>query len=273
MIRWVVGLFIALAAQLPSFAQDLSGKWQGNYGSNPFTTKPEKVVVDLSFYHDTLVSGTSHIYYRRGGYEHYRVSGVLHKKDSSIYFKEDSVIGRKGGFGVSYVMCNYKMRLTKTDSSLLYQGTLRDNNTEFTLIPTTVWLEKPIPRKPKPKLKDKNLDRAMNVQSLIEIAEQEKDSIKVEIWDNAMIDGDVISVYENDSLIMHNRKLEADHIVFYISVDKSNSLCKLAMAAESQGSVPPCTAHMLVTTRLKKYELDLSSDSYKTGVLEFFLKE
>jgi hypothetical protein len=157
---------------------------------------------------------------------------------------------------------------------LYLNGILKENNAVFTIIPTKVWFAKPLDVKPaRPKPIDRNLLREIYIQNLIEIDDKEKDSIKIEIWDNEQVDGDVISLYENDSLILHNQKLESSHLVVYMSVNKANAISKLILTAESEGSVPPCTAHMLVTTSLKHYDIDLSSNSRRNGCLEFFLKE
>jgi hypothetical protein len=273
LMRGLLLLLLCLYSSV-SKAQDITGNWVGNYGFSLMSTQPQKVVVNLSLYEDSLVTGTSHLYYRNEKYEHYRINGVYHKKDSSIYFEEDSTIGVKLGLGESNVRCNYTMILHTNDTMMRLNGILKENGSLFTLMPTKVWLQKPLDVRPaKPKPVDKNLSRGVNVQNLVEISNAEQDSIKIEIWDNVQIDGDVISVYENDRMIIQNRKLDANRVTYYISVNRVNPIKKIMIAAESEGSVPPCTAHMLITTRLKKYEIDLSSDSRRNGALELFLKE
>ena len=221
-------------------AQDIQGKWVGNYGFNIMSLKPSKVVVDLSVYNDSVLTGTSHLYYKHDNYEHYRIDGVYHKKDSTVYFKEDSTIGVKLGFGATNALCNYTMRLHVTDTMLYLNGILKENNAVFTIIPTKVWFAKPLDVRPaKPKPIDKNLLREIYIQNLIEIDDKEKDSIKIEIWDNEQVDGDVISLYENDSLILHNQKLESSHLVVYMSIDKANAISKLIFPFQDSPPSPP----------------------------------
>jgi hypothetical protein len=45
------------------------------------------------------------------------------------------------------------------------------------------------------------------------------------------------------------------------------------MAAESMGSVPPCTALMRVTVGKQVHQVTLSSNMGTSGSLELFLKE
>lgn len=116
--------------------------------------------------------------------------------------------------------------------------------------------------------------RQTDVQSLLEIAPSEKDSIKVAVYDNAEIDGDTVSVYEGQTLRIDKKMISTKPLVFYVSLDKNiNSISHLRLVAESLGSIPPCTALMIVTTRSKRYEVHLSSSFSKNATVELFLKE
>jgi hypothetical protein len=116
--------------------------------------------------------------------------------------------------------------------------------------------------------------RQTDVQSLIEIAPEDKDSIKVEVYDNGDIDGDSVSVYEEGLVRINKRMITAKPITFYVSLNKNiNPIAHLRLVAESLGAIPPCTALMIVTTRSKRYEVRLSSNFSKNATVELFLKE
>lgn len=116
--------------------------------------------------------------------------------------------------------------------------------------------------------------RETDVQSLIEISPAEKDSIKVDVYDNGEIDGDTVSVYEEHVPRINKRRITAKPVTFYISLDKNvNPISHLRLVAESLGSIPPCTALMIVTTRSRRYEVRLSSNFNKNATVELFLKE
>jgi hypothetical protein len=116
--------------------------------------------------------------------------------------------------------------------------------------------------------------RETDVQSLIEIAPADKDSIKVEVYDNGEIDGDSVSVYEEDVQRINKRMITAKPITFYMSLNKNMTpIAHLRLVAESLGSIPPCTALMIVTTKSKRYEVRLSSNFSKNATVELFLKE
>jgi hypothetical protein len=117
-------------------------------------------------------------------------------------------------------------------------------------------------------------ERETDVQSLLEIDIAEKDSIKVEVYDNGEIDGDSVSVYEEELVRVNKKMITAKPITFYVNLNKNiHPIVHLRLVAESLGSIPPCTALMIVTTKTKRYEVHLSSNFNKNATVELFLKE
>ncbi len=273
-----VYIVLLMLSLLQVRAQDVSGKWVGNYSFNLLSSIPDKLVVEIYIHNDSIVSGTSHLYHGRDKYEHYTISGVYHKADSTIYFIEDSTIGLQLAFGASNVLGNYTMKLKVSDTMMYFNGKWKENNSSLGLMNCKVWLVKPVPRKLQNGndtivVKDEKLNRAVSVQKLIEIDETEKDSIKIMLVDNGQIDGDIVSVYMNDSVLLSNQPLTGKSQILWVSVSKDMPSCRIAMIAESQGSIPPCTARMTVVTKKKFYNIDLSSDTKSSGTVQLFLKE
>ena len=258
-------------------AQDLSGVWIGNYKPNAFSTTPEKLVVEIFLYNDSLITGASHLYYKNDQYEHYKIYGKYRKNESFIYFSEDSTIAVKLGFFEENCLGNYKMKLTSTGNLLQMIGKWEDNSTKLFRCPGTgVWLEKKVNEEFKevsPRPVDEKLERRSDIQSLVEIASNEKDSILVELFDNGVIDNDSASIYLDDSLLLHKQMVSNKPVSLYISLDKQKPLSKLKLVAENLGSIPPCTVLMIIKTKKKRYEVNLSSNFSSNGVVEFFLKE
>ena len=125
-----------------------------------------------------------------------------------------------------------------------------------------------------PIIPEKITRRQTDVQSLIEIAPADKDSIKVEVYDNGEIDGDSVSVYEEQVVRINKKMIGLKPLTFYVSLNKNvNPILHLRLVAENMGTIPPCTALMIVTTRSKRYEVHLSSNFNKNATVELFLKE
>jgi len=268
---------IYLFLNLLSSAQDISGVWVGNYKPALFATTPEKLVVEIYIYNDSLITGASHLYYKHGQYEHYKIYGRFRKKESTIYFSEDSTIAVKLGFMDENCLGNYTMNLTSTGNLLEMKGSWEDNSTALFHCPSTgVWLEKKVDediKQTNSQPADRNLERRSDIQSLVEISNAEKDSILIELYDNGIIDNDSASIYLDDSLLLYKQFVSNKPISLYISLDKQKPLSNLKLAAESLGSIPPCTVLMIIKTKKKRYEVNLSSNLNSNGVVEFFLKE
>jgi hypothetical protein len=274
-MRWLFLLTLVFAC-LPSVAQELSGKWEGNYSNVIDMFQMEKLVVDLEVRHDTVVSGSSHLYYSGSQYEHYTITGIYDQKDSTIFFMEDGTIAVNVGFFNLTCLGNYTMKLSVRDSIMRLEGRWKANAKISGCPSSRVYLEKKLPRKmdtTHTKRTDPNLKRGTDIQKLIKVADDEKDSIRMELVDNAQVDNDVVSVYLDDSLILSRQKLTATPHVFHIALSRKLERCSIKMVAESMGSVPPCTALMVVATRKNRYNVTLSSDFGTNGVLKLFLKE
>lgn len=146
------------------------------------------------------------------------------------------------------------------------------------IAPVTVPVQKPVISQPTVKapvvLPPKLSQRQMDVQSLLEIASKDKDSIRVEVYDNGEIDGDTVSVYVEDKERIGKKMITAKPITFYVSLNKDvNPITHIRLVAESLGSIPPCTALMIITTKSKRYEVRLASNFSKNATVELFLKE
>jgi hypothetical protein len=272
---FLVTLFFLISSFLS--AQDISGLWVGNYKKVFLVANPERLVVEIFVYNDSLITGASHLYYKNNQYEHYKINGFVKKNDSVIYFSEDSTIAVKLGFMAANCLGNYTMKLTSKDSLLKLYGRWEDNSSHlFHCASTDVWLQKRIVpglKQTISKKQDKNLERKSDIQSLIEISDIEKDSIEISLYDNGIVDNDSASLYLNDSLLLYNQLVSAKPLLLYISLDKQKPLSKLKLIAEHMGSIPPCTVLMFIKTKKKRYEVNLSSNFNSNAVVEFFLKE
>ena len=95
------------------FSQNISGTWVGNYEKALFAATPDKLVVEIFIYNDSLVTGASHLYYKNNTYEHYKIKGYYNRSTSTIHFSEDSTIAVKLEPFIDNCLGNYTMKLKK----------------------------------------------------------------------------------------------------------------------------------------------------------------
>jgi hypothetical protein len=89
--------------------------------------------------------------------------------------------------------------------------------------------------------------------------------ILIQLYDNGEIDGDTITVYDNNEIIAYRKGLTGKPITLSIKADLFNSHHEFVMVANNLGSIPPNTALMVITTGGKRYELFVSSDEKKNA--------
>ena len=113
--------------------------------------------------------------------------------------------------------------------------------------------------------------RARNVLKTIDVGTSEE--IKVDFYDNGEIDGDTISVFFNDKLILSRQRLTDKPLSVMIKLDPGRDMNELVMYADNLGSIPPNTALMLVTDGRKRYEIRLTSTLVNNGTVRIRTKK
>ena len=103
--------------------------------------------------------------------------------------------------------------------------------------------------------------------------EAESDMLKLDIYDNGEIDGDIISVFFNKQLILSNQKLTHKSIHIDIPLDTTKTDNEISMFAENLGLIPPNTALMVITDGKKKYEIRLASNLEKNATIRIRRKK
>jgi outer membrane biosynthesis protein TonB len=93
--------------------------------------------------------------------------------------------------------------------------------------------------------------------------------ITISFYDNGEIDGDTISVYDNNRLLVRNRGLSANPITVTVQLDEDENEHEIIMVAENLGSIPPNTALMIVQAGDDRYTLRLSSTEQKNAMVRF----
>lgn len=154
----------------------------------------------------------------------------------------------------------------KAEKPLVNENPFEKNNNEKGLAPVETNKGKNIPDKSKEKLSK----RTYQVIKVIEVSDP---NIKVDIYDNGQVDGDIVSIYLNDKQLVYSKMLKADPITLNIKIDENEDEYDLIMYAESLGTIPPNTALMIVTTSTRRYEINISSDEQYSGAIRFKFKK
>lgn len=97
----------------------------------------------------------------------------------------------------------------------------------------------------------------------------EGDSIALSFYDNAIVDGDSISLFLDGNMIFTHIKLSDKPYSFKIATTDLKPQSEMVMVAENLGAIPPNTAYMVVTIGDKRFTANLSSTEESSAVIRF----
>lgn len=95
------------------------------------------------------------------------------------------------------------------------------------------------------------------------------DSIELNFYDHAEIDGDSISLFLNNKLIYEHILLKASPFTIKLATSDLAINNELIMVAENLGSIPPNTSLMIVYVNGKRHEVRLESTDNASAMIRF----
>lgn len=93
----------------------------------------------------------------------------------------------------------------------------------------------------------------------------EAGELNIELYDNGEIDGDTVSVYHNNELVINHAGISAKPVSMKLKVDKEHPHHELVMVADNLGRIPPNTSLMIITAGKKRYEVFISASEQKNA--------
>jgi hypothetical protein len=109
-------------------------------------------------------------------------------------------------------------------------------------------------------------DRKSNIIKTVKITSP---SLTLTLYDNAIVDGDTISVFHNGKLILNRQLLNEKGTDIIIELSKENPHHEIVLFAHNLGSIPPNTALLVIKAGKQRYELRAEADLNKNATLIF----
>lgn len=260
------------------FSQPLIGLWKGHSKHTLSILNTTSESLEIINQNDDSLSGIVHYYYSEDKFEHIKFNGKINWKDSTLKLYEVKEIGSNFDSSAPKICLGIiTLKLSKNETGYLLQGKWRDKNRKLFNCPDLkVKYEMAIAESiinSSSNQKSNELLRITDVQNLIEIRQDERDSIIISVYDNGEIDNDTVTLYYNNNVIFKSIRLTQNPYTYIINIDSSKKINRLLLVAENLGSIPPNTALAVITTRFKKYVVNLSGDYSKNASIEFYLKD
>lgn len=114
-------------------------------------------------------------------------------------------------------------------------------------------------------IEQKFIGRSKKVFTIIPV---EGDSISLSFYDNAIVDGDSISLFLDGKMLFTNLRLSEKPHTIKLSVSDLKENSELIMVAENLGSIPPNTSYMVATMGDKRYTANLASTEESSAVIK-----
>jgi len=106
----------------------------------------------------------------------------------------------------------------------------------------------------------------------VRTVEVDSPRIKIELYDDAEIDNDTITVFINNKLLVYRQMLTDKPLTVYFNAFPGTEY-ELVMYADNLGTIPPNTALMVVTAGKKKMQVYLSSSEEKSAAVKFIYRK
>jgi hypothetical protein len=301
MLRCLLSMAIFVFVITKTHAQNLTGIWESNEGK-------EYAKIVMVHIGDSVFGYT---YDRDGmGYCTNNFSGKYNKQTKEFKGKDLSVIARSFGHTPSRYRLNYKNYGDKEmlSGNAFAKGALMtlasfglpipvrykkikdqpDTLTAF-MSQHIQWNETSASRPNQAFVPDEEtpsvtwvLDDSAEVPEKLELKKRKdvlvqtietSDTIKLALYDNGQIDGDTITLFHNDSIMLFRHCLTANAKILALVVTEKAPMQSITMLANNLGSIPPNTALLIIETKGKRYEVSLSSDFSTNAMVKFVYKK
>ncbi len=246
---------IAVLFSLNSFSQNLNGVWRGTLTQGPGGCFPV-YNIELNIKIDgTKINGASYHYSDVTNYVKEDFSGVYTAAERKLNINELKVLTFHIPPDCIPCIKQYNLVYEKQDNKEILTGDWGGvtMNNYASCPPGKITLSR---------VAESDFDHIKEIKV-------DTGTIRLDFYDNAQIDGDIITVLLNNQPLASNQKLTAKPITLEIKVDLNNREQEVTMVAENLGDIPPNTALLIITAGNKKYQLYLTSTEKKNAQVRF----
>ena len=121
-----------------------------------------------------------------------------------------------------------------------------------------------------PAIQEKFIERKKILTTVLPL---EGDTIELQFYDNAEIDGDSISLFMNNKLVFEHVRLTDKPYIVKFAVSALSEANELVMVAENLGSIPPNTSFMIAYVNNQRYTANLESTENSSAMIRFVRRQ
>ncbi len=268
----IVILHVCFLSAFCAQAQDINGFWKGRLVMEPGGCFP---VYNIEFQlqvEGIKIRGNSYHYSDTSNYVKEEFEGIYDTITKSLNIEEQKVSVFR--IPPDCIPCIKKYILTfHTDGKeeqLRGSWTGKTMDGKSTCPPGTIVMTRIQKSAFKPEVPPVLIERKLE---LVKEIKTDTGNLRLDFYDNGVIDGDTISVYVNDMPVVSRQVLTTKPITIYVKIDFAKPRQEMIMVGENLGSIPPNTALMIVNANDKRYQVYLTSDNKKNALVRFIYEK
>ncbi len=263
------------------FAEDLNGIWKGTLTQGAGGCYPKySLEIQINFSNNNI-TGKVYDYYDTSKFVKLSFSGKYNPQTHRLVLIENKVLQSQIPFDCVPCIKTYDLTYSKKNNDEILEGDWKGHVVEKQIVcpPGKIVLKKspysdfPVDIDQSEELaaiqKDIHLEpRTIDLKKTITL---DSPKIKLQFYDDAEIDGDTITVFVNNKLLLYRQRLTEKPIDVYFNAFPGTEY-ELVMYADNLGTIPPNTALMVVTAGDQKLDVYLSSSEQKSAAVKFVYK-
>lgn len=259
-------------------AQVLAGIWRGKRTQVAGGCFPEySTELHINYSKDNMVMGNAYNYYNKDQFTKINFTGRYNTTTQRLVLIEQAVVQYQVPDQCIPCIKTYDLNWTEQGKPTLdgdWKGHQMGN--AFLCPPGKIHLEKENNAVfPVDVLQDDSLSQIQKglrwearEKEVVQTLALDTANIRIDLYDNAEIDGDTVSVFMNNTLLLYKKQLTELPLSLQVFAFP-NMDYELLMYAENLGRIPPNTAIMVITAGKQRYEMRLASSAQKSAVVRF----
>jgi hypothetical protein len=276
-MRFIIAMLFLLTSAVLS-AQDLNGIWRGKLTPEAGGCFPVYYLELQISYVNNAITGNAYDYYDKQRFVRLDFNGRFNSNTKRLVLIEEKILNVQIPRECFPCIKTYDLTYSQNGKNEYLTGDFKgfgaDRKTACP--PGRIQLQRVmVPEFP---VQVRQNDTLAKIQQSMQLKPREKEvvkvyeidtsNLKIDIYDNAEIDDDTVSVFMNNTLLLYKKRLTDRALTLNVQAFPGQEY-ELMMYAENLGRIPPNTALMVITSGTKRYELRVVSSDVKSAVIKF----
>ncbi|KYP14843.1 hypothetical protein [Flavihumibacter sp. CACIAM 22H1] len=273
---------LVLVLQEPVFCQDLNGIWRGSLTQEAGGCFPVYNLEIQVISTGTDIEGYAFDYYDKKRFVKHHFKGTYNAAHKKMIIREDQLLEVQIPHDCVVCTKTYELSFAKAADRDALTGTWTGIEADSKRVCPAGKIT--LYRESQPDFPTPFTDSAQQVNhkgllkmkqrstEIVQTLVLDSPTVKIDLYDNAEIDNDTVTIYLNNELLLYQQRL-TNHALSISIKAVAGQEYELVMYADNLGSIPPNTALMTVSSGRDKFEVRLSASDKKNAAVRFRVRK